>query len=55
VAGPVFSNGLVCNGFALTFSGNYSAQLSASELPRRGSIGDDVADQARQLLERLIR
>jgi len=53
VSGPIFSNGLVCNGFTVTFTGNYTAQLSASELPQGGGR-DDVADQARRLLERLI-
>jgi hypothetical protein len=53
VSGDIFTTGFVCQGLALTVAGNYTAKLSASELPR-GDSGADALDQARQLLERLL-
>ena len=53
VAGNFFSNGIVCSGVAVSLTGNYTAQLSASELPRSGS-GDDVLHQTGRLLKQVI-
>lgn len=53
VAGNLFSNGIVCSGVAISLTGNYTAQLSASELSRDGS-GDNVLHQTGRLLKQLI-
>ena len=53
VAGNFFSNGMVCSGVAISFTGNYTAQLSVSELAKDGS-GDDVLHQTGRLLKQLI-
>jgi hypothetical protein len=54
VSGNASSSGLVCNGFPFVVTGGYTAQLSASELPRGGIDGEDVLDLMRETLERAI-
>jgi len=54
VTGAPISSGLVCNGFPFVASGNFTAQLSASELPRGGAGGDAVFDTFRKALEQAL-
>jgi len=53
VSGNLFSNGIVCNGIAFTVSGGYTAQRSASELPR-GGAGHDAFGVIQGTLEKVL-
>ena len=52
VSGTAFSNGIVCNGFAITFTGNYSATLQ-SQVPH-GQSDADLLDIMRRAIQRAL-
>jgi hypothetical protein len=54
VTGTVSSTGVVCNGFPMTFSGNYVATLQHAEVPRGGSRDGDVMDVLRDAIRQAL-